>query len=184
MIVSENKDFKYKSSDLTIKEGKEDISLLDLSFNEKVSALKIREKWIISNYKKIEDIKKSSDTGRSKEVSFYSFTNKNLRAELEKIKFSSIAQNQGIIYNTYEFQDYFKDLSITLKSKVTDEFLISDLLVSNPQLLLEKVSNYIKRLSTDQVMDFIKPIDNGFRTWWTTWYVNIHRDYFIYTLQY
>lgn len=158
MVISENKDFTFQAKDLVIIDNKIEVSLLDLSFNEKLNALKIREKWIISNHKKIEAIKKSAEGGRSKEISYLSYTNKNLRAELEKIKFSAIAQNQGILYNTHEFQDYFKDLTITVKAKESNDLLLDDILLKNPELVLEKVSNYVNRLNTTDAIDFIKPI--------------------------
>lgn len=159
-IIAENKQNAFLVKELfVVGKDKEKVSLLDMSYNNKIFQVKMRQRWIIKNYQEIDKLKNSN---KYKEIAKLHTVIKFLKIDVDKIKFSAIMNKESSILDSLEYQEFMGKFNAQKKSEgKSDIDLINEVIERNPKLFAELATEFLNGQPTPVVMKYIKEITDN-----------------------
>lgn len=95
----------YKEEELIfINKDKEKVSMIGLSFKDKIFQVRLREGWILKNEEQIKELENSNHSKVKHAIERFYTTNEELFIEVEKFRYCAFIENQGVIYSSADFQ--------------------------------------------------------------------------------
>lgn len=152
----------FQISELVVEVAKnQTIELLGTPHGKKVTLLKLRQKFILSNCKKIESLKSLDSVDIHEQVNKLTEINSKLKLEIEKIRYAAQFERQKPILDDFEYQNYFK-LNESPKTKIISEDIaletLAEIQSQYPDLFTMIAKKHIMYQNTDVAMAICKEI--------------------------